>query len=432
MRPCSARASSLATAWTAVLGALASACGGSGDGAPTPFGDARMTVSVAPLDLGADIGDAIFAMKVIAPDGTIAWNVPELSAANYGSGGGGFAYVGPCESGTTYRIELVLLRLLDAAGHDIPANTWHNPTSAERPLVQESLCRADADLPVSFALDLARTADQGFFDIGVEFDDVFCSAKIDCADDTGAPLKLLYRGDGTRGDTVVMGFACTSGNGPTWLYLDQLEVVCDDPGGTGSSGGTGPLWVDPQAPEGNTGSRPPALFETAVYHGVQMAGSQPLCYWNAALGVDVGAYSRNCVLRTRGTAANALWSAGVSPADHVYPYIDFEVTLTDAQGQLQCGHQAVAGDGPVRVRYSDGVTPLAFDRSRACGFETVAFPRDLECDNVGNLENGVTFTDLGAGRFDVRFGDDHLAEPLNLPLGRSLSTCCSNPCCGGD
>ncbi|MFO0749507.1 MAG: hypothetical protein U1F43_28130 [Myxococcota bacterium] len=404
MRTCSA----LATA-SLLLGACGSGSTSIPDGP-------HLTIDVAAL--GEAVGDAVFALTVVDAEGATVAHEDELSAARYGAAGG-FDYLVPCEPGSDYRVELVLLRLVDAFGHEIPAGTWHNPTSAAHPLVQSATC-SEAGLPVSFALDLAMNAADGFFDIGVRFDDVFCSAKVDCVDDDDQPLRLLYRGDGTRGETVVFALACTAGGGPTWLYLDDLEVTC---GGLAT-----PLVVDPQQPEGNTGARSPALYETAVYHGVQIVGDQQICYWNAALGIDVGTNAASCVLHTRGTAADTQWRDSQSPADHVYPVIDVDVPLTDPLGHIQCGHHPVAADGPVAVRYTDGVSGEAFDRSRACGFETVPFPRDVECD--GTLDGqGITFTDLGSGRFDVHFGSDGLAAPLSLPVGRSLASCCANPCC---
>lgn len=411
MRRCSALA-------TSSLVALVAACGAASE--PPVEAGPRLTISVAALGLGTGISDAVFAMTVRDPSGDPVWSVPELSAARYG-GPEGFAYSGPCDPGVTYRIELVLLRLLDRRGEQIPATTWHNPTSPDQPLVREAGCSAETGLPVSFALDLARDSSDGFFDVGVRFDDVFCSAKVDCVDDRGDPLKLLYRGPGVRGETALMSLACTTGSGPTWLFLDQLELAC---------GGAAPIVIDPDGAEGNHGARPPTLFETAIYHGVQVVAGDRVCYWNAALGVDVGPGAASCVLRTRGTAADTQWPSATSPDGHVYPWFDIEVPLTDASGAVVCGHAAASASGPVSLRYTDGVTPETFERTRGCGFETVPFPRDVVCDGTSGGGHEPTFVDLGSGRFDVRFGDDHLAAPLTLPVGRALASCCANPCCG--
>src|SRR5690606_23447930 len=73
-----------------------------------------------------------------------------------------------------------------------------------------------------------RRAQQGFFDFAIEFDDIFCSAKLDCAP------SLLHRPDGSRGPTAIVAFACSGGKGDrTYMYSSDLVLSCPAPAGSG-------------------------------------------------------------------------------------------------------------------------------------------------------------------------------------------------------
>ena len=145
---------------------------------------------------------------------------------------------------------------------------------------------------------MARAANQGFFDVAVEFDDIFCSAKLDCLDSQGGPLKLLFDPDtGARGQTVVVAWACTAGIGAeTWLYEDNLVVSCFDED-TGEPLGS---WAyDPSLGPGNAGpGQAPFVFETGIYRTV--TESTGVSSWNVALGVRPEELPGRCVLAGRG------------------------------------------------------------------------------------------------------------------------------------
>src|SRR6201999_2048098 len=129
---------------------------------------------------------------------------------------------------------------------------------------QAATCAENADTPVRFDLTIMRRAQQGFFDIAVSFEDVFCSAKVDCEDRDGDPLELLFDGD-ERASTAVLALACTAGANETNIYLDDVVVDC------------GPGAVHSLVPVGARGNRPgiaaSPIFGWALYAG---AGDQGL------------------------------------------------------------------------------------------------------------------------------------------------------------
>ena len=98
-----------------------------------------------------------------------------------------------------------------------------------------------------------RDAQQGFFDISVNFEDILCSAKLDCVP------SLLHRPGGARDLTAVLGFACTSGGDDTCLYTGPVTIDCD--------GDEYDTVVDPNQPSGNADFSGSLLFGAGVYQG---------------------------------------------------------------------------------------------------------------------------------------------------------------------
>lgn len=99
---------------------------------------------------------------------------------------------------------------LSDAGGPLAADAWVAPP----PVTLSAECVENADTPVVFDLTIARPARQGFFDIGVTFDDVFCSAKLDCGASPDIADDMLLLHDprtGERATTAVLAFACSAG-----------------------------------------------------------------------------------------------------------------------------------------------------------------------------------------------------------------------------
>src|SRR5690606_28057069 len=138
----------------------------------------------------------------------------------------------------------------------------------------------------TFSLTILRSANQGFFDVAVEFDDIFCAAKFDCRDEDGDPLVLLHDANGERAETAVLAFACTGGGeaDSTHLYLSDVDVTC---GGATAT-------IDPSAGPGNlpagaiTGDAGGFVTGAATYRGAEQLGYAKR-YWNLAIRLDLDA-----------------------------------------------------------------------------------------------------------------------------------------------
>ncbi|MCB9734434.1 MAG: hypothetical protein H6745_17740 [Deltaproteobacteria bacterium] len=341
----------------ALVFALVSAACSEG-GAPTPRGpEGRVAVSVAPLSLSG-IGGADYTVTVTSgPGGTgaVVWT-KALTSGAYGDGAGSLAYVGPCDAnGAKNTVQLELTALYDAQGAEVPTDTYKNPTPVER----DADCVANGDTAVDFDLTIARAAQQGFFDVAVELDTVFCAAKLDCLNsDTGGDLELLTRpGTSTRDLTAVMGFACVGPAGETpYLYADDPVVDCGgytlDARVDAAALGNVPLGTSPSA------NADGYLFAAAVYRGKQPGDG--VAYWNVALGLDEARFlaAGTCVLRGRATASVEAWpqepDGFAIPADRVYPVVDWAVELSSAAGggTRSCGTHAVnVADSGVATTY---------------------------------------------------------------------------------
>ncbi len=331
----------------------------------------RFEISVAPLTLPG-IAKVCYDLQV--KNGTTAladtvWqqgdplvtsptDTDAICSSNFGNGtGGDVTFVGTCDatklspsdSGRINAVTVWVDSLYDASG-PISANGsdgWRNPCPNGCTL--EALCQENADTPVTFNLTILRQANQGFFDIGVNFEDVFCSAKVDCTNAAGEPLDLLFRpSTSTRDTTIVSALACTGGPGntlTTHLFRDPLVVTCQD-------GSSATLPIVPSKGNVYTASNPDpnaadAVWQYAIYSGEEAlncgGSSCNKVYWNVAIGLDET--RDNCTLKTKMSAGSeGTFVALTTPAKTTYPYIDVEVPLTNAVG-LTCGKHALNEPG---------------------------------------------------------------------------------------
>ena len=321
-----------------------------GEGSAPPSG--RLEVSVMPLSL-AGITNAQYTITVTNAAGglgQVVWS-RTITADQFGDGAGSVSYVGTCDaSAGRHTVTLTLDSLTDTNGL-VPASSYENPT----PVSLEPTCVANADVPVVFDITLMRRANQGFFDVAVQFEDIFCSAKLDCQAADTSDLDLLFNG-AERDMTVVLGFACTAGpsSTETFLYMDDLVVDCEGAALDVRVAPTGQGLVTPSSnPNGY-------LFGAAIYRGMEANG---VMYWNAALGLDRTAFAqmRGCTLRTRATASSVAWPqmpAGFPlPPATVYPVITWNVPLTNATTRV-CTKHEVNGNNGVATDYL-GYLPLA-------------------------------------------------------------------------
>lgn len=387
------------------------------DSLPAPGGDG-LRVTVAPLSLPS-VGKVCYDVEVRnGPDrtGDIVWSrgTPGLNggspdpgalcSSQFGNiGGGDIAYVGPCDADgqedpsdaageRTNSVTIWFDGLYDGGNAYVDPNGaqgWQNPCldrdGHEIGCTLNVLCQENADALVEFNFTVMREANQGFFDVAVNFNDIFCSAKFDCAYaaegvcsgpngtcttgtlvagkaacDTHAdcvvedPIELLHDGQGERGRTFVLGFACTAGPGTdvdTELYLNDLELDCnsdDDPDTftadftlntagviDGNQCEAGKVSECGVLTTGNEALDPDDfVYQLAVYRGDEAlndaATGAPLNkkFWNLALGVNPAI--AGCRMRIAGTAEDAndpddgAQDRVIAPG-HVYPVIAWDV-----------------------------------------------------------------------------------------------------------
>ncbi|TNF24134.1 MAG: hypothetical protein EP329_25615 [Deltaproteobacteria bacterium] len=337
-----------------LLGLFAFAGGCAADPTAAPFATGGVEVQVAPLTLDG-VTNARYALTVTngaGGTGDVVWE-KTVESLQYGSGSGSLSYVGTCDADTGVNtVSVELLALYDAGG-EVAAAVYQNPGV----LSLDVDCVADQDVRVTFDITIARQAQQGFFDVAVELDDLFCSAKLDCQDDAGGDLDLLHDASGARNMTAVLGFACTGGlTGDTYLYMDDPVITCTDGSNnvvttTVDASGLGNLDLT-QAPSANPGGY---LFAAAVYRGDEDLFGKS--YWNIGFGLDDTRFATlgSCVLTGRATAASEAWPQEPSgfpvPTDRVYPVIDWSVPLSDATGRVCTSHEVNVTDSGVATHY---------------------------------------------------------------------------------
>ncbi len=266
-----------ATAVACLTGAALAAglLGACADSATPDEPGRKMEISVSPLTL-PNVLDACYTLEVHNDAGALVWSQEHVCSSQFGNGLGAITYIGPCDAtdndetaGTHNTVTLALENLYtqtadpaDLTAGAIADDEWDNPcggyfdgspvdpdsddvagpnADGHGPCQLVYECLENEDVLVEFNLTIMRDANQGFFDIAVNFEDIFCSSKVDCTyDEAGAdPIELLHNpgaGNG-RDQTVVVGRACTAGADATatFLHVSQTAIVC------GHNGETAPI-----------------------------------------------------------------------------------------------------------------------------------------------------------------------------------------------
>ncbi|TNF36843.1 MAG: hypothetical protein EP329_04620 [Deltaproteobacteria bacterium] len=348
---------------TVVLSSLVVA-GCSKDVASTVEEGGRVSVAVAPLEYPG-ITDAVYRLTVKNNAGETVWQ-KTISSAQYGSGDGATSYVGPCDAQSNPNTIELELESLSAGGNVLSTTTdYANPAPLGTPIVLEATCAADKDVPVEFNLNVARAGEQGFFDISVNFQDLFCSAKLDCERGAGQPLELLYQPHtGKRDLTAVLGFACTAGpDQDTYLHMNQVQIEC-----TGAI--TQTFVVDSQSGPGNLNppfAGPPndtdLIFQAATYRGEELIGNSNKFYWNVAIGLNEDAFTnvQPCTLHATATASDGPLVNGTTPDGMRWPYIQWDVPILLGDGTFACTSHELGGGKGVSVEYT--TNPISFTAS---------------------------------------------------------------------
>jgi len=335
----------------------------------------------------------------------LVWTEAGLCAQRYGDERGSITYVGTCDASPDGRINtvsLVLEGLCSGEGCDpgddddpetIDSDTYVNPCPVGRPCLIERPCDANADTLVKFDLTVMRDAGQGFFDIGVTFDNIFCSAKLDCVD------RFLHRPDGPRDLTAILAFACTSGRATTCLYATDVELDC---------GGANVWTIDPSLGPGLIAESSPLLYAAATYQGDEAFTTFDKSYWNVALGLDASLFSTypNCTLRWTTTASESgLDGDGpyTTPVETSYPLLEWERDIL-VGGALACESHPLDVVLPdealasVRTGYSATTTPTELAHSNCDTTPPLCQPGDPDADADGvpdacdTCPDGETFT----------------------------------------
>lgn len=188
------------------IGSL-SACADQMSGPTGPTGN--LELNIAPLSLpGITDADYGVTVKNGATPAQVVFSESSLKSTTYGDGKGALTYIGACDADEPiHTIELVVNSVSDNEnGAFVTAASNNNPCPSTAPCVATATCSENADVLVQFNLTILREADQGFFDIAVNFADTFCSSKLDCVQ------NLFPDSTGARTiDAAIIGFACTSG-----------------------------------------------------------------------------------------------------------------------------------------------------------------------------------------------------------------------------
>jgi len=341
--------------------------GGCAAEAEAPYDGPAIAINAAPLSLPG-VEDGCYALTVKNASETV-WSKAHICGHSYGAGAS-VSYVGPCDASGTglHSVELVVEGLC-SGGPCVDANadgvwdndmgSYSNPCPAGTPCIQTNIaCSENADTRVTFDLAVMREANQGFFDIAVSFNDIFCSAKLDCAypGETASPdddveIRLLHDADGQRGRTAVIGFACTTGTGDdeTVLALTDVYVSCYDfdwSSATINPDQDGNVDIAAMIDNGEA-SDPPPIFAAQISRGTEALGSggasANMVYWNIMLGYndipDENEDEAGCSVFLEGTAldgADDNAAIPATPSGVTYPIIVWNVVLTDVHGDRVC------------------------------------------------------------------------------------------------
>lgn len=178
----------------------------------------EVKVTIAPLELQRAWG-ASWRLQIEASDGEGGWQSVIDRTVDAPGDRGSLTYVAPCVAGPSR----VTVTLLGVTQEDLsPMDVVLPP-----PMSQETTCRENADALVSFDVTVMARAEQGFFDVAVEFEDVFCSAKVDCQ-----PDLAFHPTTGERVATLVTGLTCTAGEQgdgeTTYLGLIEAYLCCSN------------------------------------------------------------------------------------------------------------------------------------------------------------------------------------------------------------
>ncbi len=355
---------------------VGSACSGSGAGE-----GGRVRIEVAALELPG-VGDACYDVEVTNGNGEFLWafgnpmqQVPSdtraICSTSVGMSNGGLTYFGPCDvTAPETRVKLFVDSLWEQGADvsvDSPLTDWVNPCPAPQGCTVVTTCEAGQDVTATFDLTVLREANQGFFDVAVSFEDVFCTAQLDCqrqGPSGSEPLELLLDPvSGQRVPSAMLSFACTAGAGSDTHLLLQESLECDD---------MAPIVFPLSHREGQfytASNRPSPLIQAATFRGLDVrtnsqGQSSDVIFFNTAFAVDFTKVSGICRLRASLSATSGRPSPAFStPVGATYPVIRvLEPVAAGGANTYACSHHEIGstvGDG-LWVDYTTPSTPVGF------------------------------------------------------------------------
>lgn len=382
--------------------------GCTGSTSPSPTGS--IAVNVGGLSIPG-LTNACYGLTITSPSGGTVIEREGLCADDFGDGESSITFIAPCDaSSPNNTVTLVLESLTDTVG-PVPVDSYVNPCGdptvpsnsplynydGHGPCSRSIACNPNADSLAAFDLTVMRSAGQGFFDIMVAFDDVFCSAKADCTDpNTNQPRALLFApGGATRIPTAVFALACTSGDLPadTHLYMTALTITCQ---------GAAPITLSMHAAAGNqftlANQAPAPLTQAAIYRGaeqlINQATNQPAgkLYQNVALGFELDGDPKSCTATLTATATNGTLDECTLETSTVYPTITWQVDLTNASGTAFACTQHALDEVPLDDVFTSYPTTSPTFTSTISTVATLAVAE--ACDDspsVGAIEGIVYF-----------------------------------------
>ncbi len=341
-----------------------------------------LAVNVAPLAL-EDVEDACYSLEVRNEAGATVWSKSSICADRYGDTKTDITYIGTCDASdpnsdgiAEATVVLTIDGLYGAGGQSDPLDQYRNPCAAPynpNGCILETTCRENADTPVQFNLTIMRDANQGFFDVAVNFDDVFCSAKVDCQDNNGGALRLVHDPvSGERVPSVVWALACTDGDPAgavetsSHIYMSDLVLTCGATSWTiRPSDGPGNLFPNQVTPPVD---RP--FVQAMVFEGAELITNNGVdadkLYWNVALGLNAGFFVAStpaCTLSVRAAASHGPLTNGSTPQGF-YPFVDVSVVLNQG-ADITCSKHPLDGAAPgngVRTAYTgNGIEAVTFN-----------------------------------------------------------------------
>lgn len=337
----------------------------------------RLAIGVAPLELG---GVACYSIAVSHAD-TLVFETPWVCSGpavddhgnavpGQGSGPlGDLVFIGACiddndDGPTMNRVVVTLHTLFDANG------AARRDLDLPPPFVRDVLCEENGDTRVDVSFVVMRGADHGFLDLVVRFEDIACSAKVDCAEEL---VPIGHPGL----DGIVIALACRSDTSAfTPLFMDTIRLAC-----VGRDGASTVVDVDPTDSPGLFSATPATSFVAAAVGSEGRIADDGASYWTIAIGLgDLDAFASCAVMSARMTAGlgrplseyGAYPVIGLADSERGIPFWDGEMfacqSPLDASGSglgtAYVGGATLAFQGCLQP--ANAAEPLGSVVTRAC------------------------------------------------------------------